>query len=356
MNSLLKIIKFGWMMRRVVKAQRRSQKTIKIESRNDLFNETLVFMAQHQIHLESDLVISPDLNVNPLYEIETLLKKFSSFENEYRLMENKIRVYEKTFLSALILYQGRQAIDFLNEIDAKNKRVAYYESNKKSSLDDLIDHWNKKLAGENENKISHPMARRELKVRRMLAVIKKNRPQHINFFLLHYAEMKDDEYLNTELESGNIKDVITDILNFFEVGYATEDMICKSIAIQIFELFKNDIPIGELKETISHLLFYSFGKEYKNFTNFNKKEVYLKNVVGDFAILDFDNEETLKQKNRIGRIFINGLKKSNPIFKNPKFASFLETMAFNPLAYRLLRLKIKYFGFLPKNFSSYLPK
>lgn len=343
-------------MRRVIKAQRRSRKQIKTESRNDLFNETLEFMAQHQIHLESDLIVAPNLNVNPLHEIETLLKKLSSFENEFRLMEKKLRVYEKTFLATLILCQGRTAIDLLGEIGAKNKRVAYYESNKKASLDDLIDHWTKKLEGENENKISHPQARRELKVRRMLAVIKKNRPQHINFFLLHYVEIKEDQYFDDELKALNVKAVITDILNFFEVGYATEDMIYKSIAIQIFELFKNDIPIGELKEIISHLLYYSFGKEYKNFTNFNKKEVYLKNVVGDFAVLDFDNEETLKQKNRIGKIFVNDLKKSNPIFKNLQFASFLETIAFNPLAYRLLRLRMKYFGFLPKNFSSYLPK
>lgn len=354
MNNFFKIIKLWWILRLVVKAQRRSRKQIKTESLDNLFSETLEFMAQHQIILESDVLADPSHNFNPLNEIEVLLKKLSSFENEYRLMENQTRVFENTFLSAVILSQGRKALDLQNDVDAKNKRIAYYERNQKASLDDLIDHWNKKLEGENENKISHPQARRELQVKRLLAVMKKKRPQHINFFLLHYAEMKNDEYIMNQLNTGQNKELIEDILDFFEVGYATPDMIYKSIAIQIFELFKNIVPIGELKEIISHLLYYSFGKEYKNFTNFNKKEVYLKNVVGDFAVLDFDNEETSKQKKRLGKIFIDDLKKFNPLLQTAQFVPFLEIMAFNPLSYRLLRLKIKFFGFLPKNFSSYL--
>lgn len=44
--SFFKIIKFAWIIRRTVKAQRRSRKEIKTESRDDLFTDTLSFMVQ----------------------------------------------------------------------------------------------------------------------------------------------------------------------------------------------------------------------------------------------------------------------------------------------------------------------
>lgn len=352
----LKIIKFGWIIRRVLKAQRRSRKQINTELRDDLFTDTLSFMAQHQIHLESDIVITPEIKKNPLTEIEDLLNKLSSFENEYRLMENKTRVFEKTFLSALILSQGRNALDLLDDVNGKNKRISYYESKKNGTLDDLIDLWTKRLEGENENKVSHPHARREIEVRKLLAMMKKNHPQHINFYLLHFAEVRNDEYFKTELKKENVYYVINDILDFFEVGHATPDMIYKSIALQIFELFKCDIPLGELKVVIGHLLYYSFAKEYKNFTDFNRKGTYIKNIVGEFAVFDFDDEKTIKQKKRIGRIFVKDIKRSLPFANHPMFVSYFDLIISNPLKYRISRLQSKYFGFLPKNFSSYLPQ
>lgn len=353
---MLKTLKFLWLIRKAVKAQRRSRKQIKTESHDDLFTDTLSFMTQHQIHLESDMLITPEIKENPLDEIETLLKKLSSFENEYRLMENKTRVFEKTFLSALILSQGRNALDLVSDVNGKDKRISYYESKKNGTLDDLIFLWTKRLEGENENKVSHPQARREIEVRKLLAMMKKNHPQHINFYLLHFAEVRNDEYFKTELEKENAYDVVSDILDFFEVGHATPDMIYKSIALQIFELFKNDIPIGELKEIIGHLLYYSFAKEYKNFTDFNRKGTYIKNVVGEFAIFDFDDDKTIKQKSRIGKLFIKDIKGSLPFANHPMYVPYFDLIISDPLKYRISRLQSKYFGFLPKNFSSHLPQ
>ena len=343
-------------MRRVVKAQRRSRKQIKSESRDDLFNETLEFIIQHQIILESDIHADPVHNFNPLSEIEALLKKLSSFENEYLLTENKLRVFPLTFFVALIMSQGRSALDLTQEVDKDNKRIAYYEAGKNGKLENLIEHWTKKLEGENENKLSHPQARREIEVKRMLAVMKKKHPEHVNFFLLHFIEQRHDEYFQKELYEGKIKEVVEDILDFFEVGHATPDMIYKSIAMQIFELFRNLIQIPELKEIINRLIYYSFAKDYKNFTDFGNKGNYLKNMVGEFAIFDFDNEKELRQKHRVGKIFVKNMKKAHPMMNDPQFASYFNLIATNPLFYRLSRLKIKYFGFLPKNFSSYLPK
>ncbi len=94
-------IKYSWMMRKVINAQRRSRRQITTEDRNDLFQDTLKFMVQHQIILESDVVPDPDDTVNPIDEIEIFLKKLSIHETEYRLMPNKLHVYPMTFLTAV---------------------------------------------------------------------------------------------------------------------------------------------------------------------------------------------------------------------------------------------------------------
>lgn len=348
--------RFESLLKRLSKAQQKSRKEIKTEFRDDLFNETLEFMLQHQIDLESDILADPSQKFNPLNEIEDLLKKLSSFENEYRLMENKLRVYPLTFFVTVILAQGRKALDLLGEVNTNNKRIAYYEAGKNGKIDNLIELWTKRLEGENENKLSHPQSRREYEVKRMLAVMKKKHPEHINFFLLHLIEQRNDEYFQKELYQGKIKEVVEDILDFFEVGHATPDMIYKSMAMQIFELFKDIAQLSELKEIINRLIYYSFGKDYKNFTDFGKKGNYLKNMVGEFAIFDFDDEKELRKKHRVGKIFIKNIKASNSLMNDPKFDPFTDMMATNPLYYRLSRLRVKYFGFLPKNFPDYLPK
>lgn len=343
-------------MRRAVKAQRRSRKQITIESADDLFQDTLQFMAQHQIVLESDVVRDPDDHTNPIDEIENLLKKLSNYELEYRLMPEKLCVYPSVFLAVVVLSQARKALDALDEVNKENKKIAYYENNRNSSLDKLIKHWTEMLDGKNENKLSHHQSRREIEVRRMLATMKKRHPEHINFYLLLYSDIRTDEFFQGELKKDKVDVVINDILDFFEVGHATPDMIYKSVALQIYELFKASAPIVELKEIIASLIYYSFGKEYKNFTDFDKKTIYLKNVVSDFGVFDLDDIQNQRYKNRIAKIFVKNMVKSNPFLKHDMYHQFLNNLRSNPLYFRHLRLYIKYFGFLPKNFPNYLPK
>lgn len=313
-------------------------------------------MAQHQIALESDVMRNPDDEINPIDEIENLLKKLSSCEAEYRLMPDKLRVYPRTFFTAVILWQGRKALDLLSEVNKENKKIAYYESKKNASLDDLIDLWTKRLDGENENKLSHPQSRREIEVRRMLAKMKKKHPEHINFYLLLYSDVRHDEYFQTDLKKDRLDEVINDILDFFEVGHATPDMIYKSIALQIFELFKDIAPLKDLKEIIAGLIEKSFDKEYKNFLGFGKKTVYLKNVVGDFGVFDLDDAKNQRYRNRISKIFMKNMMASSPFLKHSMYQNFFNMMRSNPLYFRLSRLYIKYFGFLPKNFHTLLPR
>lgn len=340
-------------MRRVYKAQRRSRKQITTESRDDLFNETLAFMAQHQITLESDVLHDTDYNIKPLDEIENLLKKLSSYENEYRLMSDKLHVYPVTFLASLLLYQARKALDALNAVDKDNKKIAYYESNKNSTLDKLIDHWTAMLDGQNENRLSLPQSRREIELRRMLAKMKKTKPDRINFYLLLYSDIRQDEFFQIRLKKDKIDVVINDILDFFEIGYATPDMIYKSLTIQIYELFKDLVPAKDLKEIIAQLIENSFAKEYKNFSGFDKKIRYLKNVVGDFGVFDLDDAKNQRYRNRMGKLFIRNMVEFNKFLKDPMFEKYIQQVSSNPLYLRHSRLYTKYFGFLPKNFSSY---
>lgn len=351
-----KKIRFKWLSKRIKKAQQQSRRQIVTESRDDLFNEALEFMAQHKIILESDIHADPSNDFNPLIEIEALFQRLSLFENEYCLVKNNLRVYPFTFLVATILSQGRKALDQLAEVDKDNKKVSYYENKKNASLDDLIDLLRKKLNAENEHKISHPLARREIEIKLLLAIMKKKHPLHINFYLLLYADAKKDDYIASSEHERNTIKVMDEIIEFFEIGHATPDMIYKSIAMQIFELFKSLIPPSELKEIINRLIYYSFGKDYKNFADFGKKSNYLKNIVGDFVVYDFDDEQTSKKKVRVAKILIKDMKRTMPVMRDPKFDAFYDLMATNPIYYRLAGSYDKYFGILPKNFSTYLPK
>lgn len=355
-GKVLQHITFLWTIRRVLLAQRRSKKQITTELCDNIFQSTLQFMAQHQIILESDVARDSDDDINPIDEVENLLKQLSSYETEYRLMPEKLCVYPLVFLVAVVLSQARKALDLLEEVNKDSKKIAYYENNRNSSLDKLIKHWTGMLDGKNENKLSHLQSRREIEVRRMLATMKKRHPDHINFYLLLYSDIRNDEFFQGELKKDEVDVVINDILEFFEVGHATPDMIYKSVALQIYELFKASVPIGDLKEIIALLIYYSFGKEYKNFADFDKKAIYLKNVVSDFGVFDLDDIQNQRYRNRITKIFIKNMLTNYPILKHPMYEKFLDNMRSNPLYYRFSRLNIKYFGFLPKNFSDYLPK
>lgn len=348
-QHLYKKIKFLWTIYRTHKEQLQSNKPKRTEFNIEIFNDTIKFMAKHQIIIESDVLADPSHNFNPLNEIEILLKRLASFENEYHIVDNNLHVYPFTFLVTTILSQARKALDSLSEINVKNKKIAYYESKKNASLDDLIDMWKKKLNAENEHRISHPLARRELEIKLLLAIMKKKHPLHINFYLVLYADAKKDNYVpSSDHEKTSIK-VMDEIIEFFEIGHATPDMIYKSIAMQIFELFKKLIPQPELKEIINRLIYYSFGKDYKNFADFGKKSNYFKNIVGDFVVYDFDDEQISKKKIRVAKILIKDMKKTIPVMRDPKFDSFYNLMATNPLYYRLLGAYSNYFGFFPKN-------
>jgi hypothetical protein len=352
----LKLIKFGWMMRRLIQAQRRSRKQIKTEARDDLFNETLEFMAQHQIYIESDVPVDPEENLNPINKIENLLKQLSSYEIEYRLMPEKLRVYPATCLVTVVLSQARKALDMLAEINKDNKKIAYYENNKNSSLDKLIKHWTGMLDGKNENKLSHIQSRREIEVRRMLAQMKKRHPDHINFYLLLFADIRNDEFFQAELKNDKLDHVINDILDFFEVGHATPDMIYKSLALQIYELYKGMIPIKELKEIIAKIIEYSFGKEYQNFLDFDKKTIFLKNVVGDFGIFDLDDLQNQRYRNRIAKIFIKNMMKSNPFLKHSMYNKFFDNMRSNPPLFQVFTTIYEIFRFFTEKFLKLPPK
>lgn len=200
-----------------------------------------------------------------------------------------------------------------------------------------------------------PQSRREIEVRRMLARMKKKHPEHINFYLLLYSDIRHEEAFEADLKKDHVDGVVNDILDFFEVGHATPDMIYKSVALQIYELFKEIAPLKDLKEIIAKLIEKSFDKEYKNFSGFDKKAIYLKNVVGEFGIFDLDDLENQRYKNRISKIFMKNMIALYPILKHSMYQNFFNVMCSNPLYFRLSRLYIKYFGFLPKNFHTLLP-
>lgn len=333
-------------IRKIVRTRQKARKPITHEDRDTVFLDTLHYLQSKNMPLESDASNDSKSSYFPLELLESEFKNLSYYEQHYYKIEHH-QVYEKIFLAGVILNQARKALDLQSEINRDNKKIAYYESKKNGSLDNLIDLWTKNLDGKNEQHIAHQGARREIKIKRLLATMKKKRPQHINFFLMRYVELRNHEQFSLDLTPDQLA-IFNSILDFFEVGHATPDMIYKSLAIQLFELFKDIVPVRELKQKVALILDYSFGKEYKNFADFGKKESYIKNIVGEFTVFDFDSDQTAKQKRRIGKIFIANMTQYNVILGLDSVKPFLTHLANNPLKYRLLHLQNKYFGFFPK--------
>lgn len=314
-----------------------------IKQRGELFALTLLSLNKNNIFLESDIYAEPSQKFNPIDEIEELLFLLSESEQGYYYLNGFTPVFAKTYLTALILSQARDAIDLLNEVNVKNKKISYYENKKNASLDDFIELCLKKLSAENEHKISLPIARREVEIKLLIAWLKKKHPEYIHFYVLLFSDVMHGS-IATWYDDETIKDVMEDFLQFFGIGHATPDMIYKSTALQIFGLFKDTIEIKELKEIINKLIYYTFKKDYKNFSGFGDKSIFLKNVVEKFPIYDINDDKKVKKQRRIRRLFVRDFQNLCPEMRHPKMIPTFDIMVNHPLDYRLLDMHLKYFG------------
>ena len=78
------------------------------------------------------------------------------------------------------------------------------------------------------------------------------------------------------------------IFDFYRVGHATDDQIYKSVAIQIYNIYKNEFTEKELQEDIISPIItscFDLDKNYSNFNNIYIQEAYIKNLVYNFQMI-----------------------------------------------------------------------
>lgn len=252
-----------------------------------------------------------------------------------------------------IISLAKEAIHHLEEITAEDKKIAYYESNNNASLDTLIEHYIKKLNAKNEDKLLTKFAKNEVRLRKFIVKLKKHDPLFINFYLMLYIIFPMSNFMTKEKDKEDLE-IFQDLFEFFRIGHATKSQIHKSVAIQLYYLYKDniskvDIPSNtteeELKNQIGKLIDFTFQTEkaYKNFNNIDQ-EPYVKNIIYNFPLFECDKKLSEKQVRRFKFYFIG---KNNLVPRYiPKIIRklFLNKMVKTPLSYYHTTVSTTLFG------------
>lgn len=242
------------------------------------------------------------------------LEYFSQFDKNIMFDSQKNNpMYTKVHYILHIISLAKEAVEHLDKVTKDNKKVSYYEENKNASLDDLIKLYFDKLNAKNEHKISTIAAKNEIRLRKFMVKLKKHDPLFINFYLMFYTIYPISNF-NFKEDENNTLEFVQDLYEFFQLGHATKPQIYKSVAIQIYKLYEDNISKikssskttqDELKEQIARLINLTLHteKDYRNFNNFDQ-EPYIKNIVYNFPIFECDNKLAEKQTRRFKFYFI----------------------------------------------------
>ena len=262
------------------------------------------------------------------------IKKFTKLETHFYYNE-KHYIFPKIATLTNILLQSNNAIEILNLITKDNKKLAYYESNKNASLDDLIEHYKKKLNEKGENELITNSSKKEVTLKKLITELKIDNATIYNYYLVYLNLFGEQLELNNELKDFEIMYLLS---NFFGIGHATKPQIIKSVALQIYELYKDDSSnLTTLTNDIGELIDACFetNTPYTNFTNFNKKKPYIKNIVDGFIVFDINDKKNEEQELLIKTFFENySLNDIKEIDKN-ELDDYLNLNLKNPIKWYL---------------------
>jgi hypothetical protein len=296
------------------------------------------------------------------YKIKFNLDNY--FDEKYNKIFNKLiekeLVYIKDVNSNIYNYQtisyifnilesAKKAINELKEVSKDNRKIAYYEKNSSASLDDLVKEYTKLLDEQGYKKLSLIASKKEIRFKRLLAKLKRDKSLFFNFYLLMFSLNSLEEF-NIKKEEKDIFQLLLNLFEFYRVGHATPQQIYKSVAIQIYDIYKNEFEEKELQEIISILITTCFNLD-ENYSNFNKigeQEVYIKNLIYNFPLFECDTKLAKEQKKQIFRFFTT-TKKIFPVFipkfLKKKYVSFY----FNDLLEYYYKMdSLNFSGFSPK--------
>lgn len=311
------------------------------EIKNQLFGTPL------ERFLISDITtLTMDFNgLDIANDVSKKLNEFVKYETYCHKIEDTF-IFPKLTIALNILQTAKNAIETLKTIDKDNKKLAYYESNKNASLDDLIQKLENKLNAKDEDELITKSSIKEVNFKIALSMLKKNDSTLYNYYLLIFNlfEINKDFLDNDELQG---YDTLNKLSNFFAVGHATQGQIFKSVAIQLYELYKNNTSnISELTNLIGEIIdiYFDTKQPYKNFTNFKTERRYLKNVIHDFNVFDISDDMNDKQHDIILNFFENTLVKEMPKFDNDDFKLNLSILLENPVTFYIDITNLKSFG------------
>ena len=287
-----------------------------------------------------------NFNNEKLYKDFLLLGKS---ETHYIKNTEKIeKILPKLSLTLQILHDAQTAIVKLKSIHKSNKKIAYYESSKNSSLDKLIQHFTKKLNLQGEDEISFPLAKNEVKLKRLITRLKKRHSLIINYYLALF-KVYDFNKINISKEDKHLMNGITKMLEFFTLGHATEQQIHKSVAIQIYFIYKDKFTHVELTTLIGNIIDIVFKTDtpYTNFEGFNQEEAYIKNRIDNFILFDLDDTLKTEQTLKIKHIIEKSIIEQSIFYRLPFIKKSVHKMINNSLYYMLYMEQMKTFGFTP---------
>lgn len=291
-----------------------------------------------------------------------------SFENKDKLLESftKLAQIEKVYIKnkddskkilpelslvLQILLDAKDAIGKLKAIHKSDKKIAYYESSKNGNLDKLIEHFTKKLKLKGEDEISFEMGRKEIKLKRFITRLKNRHPLFINYQLV-LMKIYDFNKLRVPKEEKKLLNGITKMIEFFTLGHATELQIHKSVAIQIYFIYKNKFSHTELTEQIGNIIDIVFETEmpYQNFESFNQEQAYIKNRVENFILFELNDKIKTEQTKKMHNYIEKNIVKQSIFYRLKFMKNLIYILIHNPLFYTLHMEQTKTFGFSPKKF------
>lgn len=279
-----------------------------------------------------------------------LLNTLSKYEKDYvQDINTKQYCYLNIRYVLAIIDQAKDAISELEKVNKDNRKASYYENTKYSSMDNLIQEYNDRLNDTTHHKITLKTSIKETRLKKLFAKLRKHNKLFFTFYLTIFT-LYPLKKLKINKKDEDVFDLINDIFKFHSIGHATPKQIQKSVAIQIYNIYKykfnND---DELKRIIGELIDYCFHTN-EPYTNFNKidHEVYIKNLVYQFPIFECDNNISFKQNKIVKRYFLG----KNMLI--PKYIpKFLKKTVINkfitkPIDFYYKHRLLTFFGFMQK--------
>lgn len=293
------------------------------------------------------------LNIDKIYQDDfiKLIEILSKYEKSYvkEIKTNQLCYLQIRYVFR-ILELAQEAILKMNEVNTNNRKVSYYENTKYSSMDNLIEEYNIYLTKKGHEKISFISAKKEIKLKRLLAKLKKNRTLFFNFYLTIFTLYPvTKETLKLKKDEEDIYELFQTMFEFYRVGHTTSKQIHKSVSIILFDIYKKDIQESELKDIIGKIIDYTFNTDtpYKNFNNI-EQEPYIRNIVFNFPIFDCNTTLANKQNITMKRFLLSDNQYINKLI--PKFIKrfIINKYIIKPLPFYLKNSVLTFFGIMQR--------